>query len=387
MIPRVKVNYGWRELLAAICSASARDCSRLRETLARLFAVEDVLLTPSGRGGLFFILSAVPHSRVVIPAYTCKAVVEAARLAGKTVLFLDAAPQSFNCDTAGLAELLDADTVFIATHQFGIPCDIEASARICRERGALLVEDCAASLGTRVGGRLTGTFGDAAFFSFDSTKLINVPLKAGFVIARTPELLARIRASSEAAIEPMPFLHQCRLLALGAAYLVLEHPWLYRLYHTVTLRRRFTADSPALDLTRTAFYRYAVTPWQAHIAAAQIARLDAIIARRRILHAVFRRMLEGCRHITLPPPDERGEWACIRFPILVAGDKLAWYRAANARGVDFAFSFTYLASPPGCTHAHTIARAVLDLPYYDKLTEAEFQHTVATLLLLDLSHV
>ncbi len=387
MIPRVKVNYGWRDLLAALCGSNARDKTQLRQTLAKLFAVEDVLLTPSGRGGLFFILTAVPHSRVVVPAYTCKAVVEAARLAGKTVLFLDPAPDSFNCDTAGLAELLDADTVFIATHQFGIPCDIEAIARICCEREALLVEDCAASLGTRSGGRLTGTFGDAAFFSFDSTKLVNVPLKAGFVLARSPELLARIRASSEGAIEPMPFLQQCRLLALGAAYLLLDHPWLYRLYHTLTLRRRCTADSPDLDLTRTAFYRYDVTPWQAHIAAAQIARLDAIIARRRTLHATFRRTLAGCRHLTLPPPDEHGEWACIRFPILVAGDKLAWYRAANARGVDFAFSFTYLASPPEYTRAHTIARAVLDLPYYDKLTDAELQHTVATIRVLDTAHV
>jgi dTDP-4-amino-4,6-dideoxygalactose transaminase len=383
MIPRVKVNYGWRDLLAAVCTASERDGARLRETLSRLFAVEDVLLTPSGRGGLFFILNALPHSRVVIPAYTCKAVVEAARLAGKTVLFLDPPPDSFNCDTAGLAELLDADTVFVATHQFGIPCDIEASARICRERGALLVEDCAASLGTRIGGRLTGTFGDASFFSFDSTKLINVPLKAGFVLARTPELLARIRARYEAAIEPMPFLHQCRLLALGAAYLVLEHPWLYRLYHTLTLRRRFTADSPELDLTRTAFYRYDITPWQAHIAAAQLAALDAIIARRCTLHATYRKKLEGCHHLTLPPPDERGEWACIRFPILVADDKLSWYRAANARGVDFAFSFTYLASPPEYTRAHTIARTVLDLPYYHKLTDAELDRTVHTLRLID----
>ena len=384
MIPRVRVNYGWRDLAAAFC---AREKPQLRETLAKLFAVEDVLLTPSGRAGLYFILRAVPHPRVVIPAYTCNAVVEAARIAGKQIVFLDAAPDSFNSSTDGLAALLDRDTIFIATHQFGIPCDIEAMAQLCRERGALLVEDCAASLGTRVDGRLTGTFGDAAFFSFDSTKLINVPLKAGFVLARAPELLARIRAACEAEIEPMPIAHQCRLLALGAAYLLLKNPWLYRLYHTLALRRRCTAESPTLNLTRTAFYRYDVTPWQAHIATTQLARLDKLIARRRSLHAAFLHALQGCRHLTLPPADSRGEWACIRFPILVAGDKLAWYRAANARGVDFAFSFTHLASPPEFPRAHAIARAVLDLPYYDALSDAELQHTAATLRALDTAHV
>ena len=383
MIPRVRVNYGWRELLAAFASRAGTERRDLRATLAALCGVGDVLLTPSGRAGLHAILQAVPHRRVLVPAYTCKAVVEAALLAGKEVAYVDAAPESFNSGAEALADRLDSDTVFVATHQFGIPCAIAEIAQLCRERGALLVEDCAASLGTRVGGKLTGTFGDAAFFSFDSTKLIHVPLKAGFVIARTPELLARIRAGYEAGIEAMPRAHQWRLFFLGLAYVLLAHPGLYRLYHTAALRRRYTAETRVLERTRTAFYRYDVTEWQAAIARPQLARLDAIVARRRALFAAYRNALAGCRRLALPPDDARGEWACIRFPIRVPGDKLAWYRAANARGVDFAFSFTHLVCPPEQARAHALGRAVLDLPYYDRLTPAELQHTAQTLRALD----
>ncbi len=49
-------------------------------------------------------------------------------------------------------------------------------------------------MGTRIQGRLAGNFGDAAFFSFDSTKLINVPLKAGFVTVQSAEWFAELQA-------------------------------------------------------------------------------------------------------------------------------------------------------------------------------------------------
>ena len=106
MIPRVRVNYGWRDLLVAVTSKSGQHRAGLRQTLAEMFGAEDVLLTPSGRAGLYFILRAVAQTRVVIPAYTCKAVIEAALLAGKEVCFLDAEPNGFNCAATGLAEQL-----------------------------------------------------------------------------------------------------------------------------------------------------------------------------------------------------------------------------------------------------------------------------------------
>jgi dTDP-4-amino-4,6-dideoxygalactose transaminase len=383
MIPRVRVNYGWRDLLAACRSRRSTHREELRAALATRFEVGEVLLTPSGRGGLYFILRAAPQPRVVIPAYTCNAVIEAATLAGKEVVCVDAAANGFNSSVTDLADLLDTDTAFIATHQYGIPCDIVATAQLCRERGALLIEDCAASLGSRVRGQLTGTFGDLAFFSFDSTKLVNVPLKAGFVIARDPEWLAAVRAAYEAGIEPMPAHHQRRLLGLATGYVALRSPRLYGLYHRFALRQRYTAETAELSATRTEFYRYDVTEWQAAIALPQIARLDALVDRRRALYAGYRGELTGCHHLALPPSDARGEWACIRFPILVQGDKLAWYRRANQRGVDFAFSFTHLASPPECEHAQALAREVLDLPFYDALEERELRRTVRVLRSLD----
>ena len=181
-------------------------------------------------------------------------------MADKEISFLESESSGFNAALAGLEQLVDADTIFVATHQFGFPSDIVRAVEICHRRGALVIEDCAASLGTRIQGRLAGSFGDAAFFSFDSTKLINVPLKAGFVTVQSPEWFAELQAAFARETGPMPLFHQFRLLLLGAAYLVLEFSPCYRLFHWLTLRKRFTADTSEISLERTAVLSFRSAP-------------------------------------------------------------------------------------------------------------------------------
>jgi len=383
MIPRTKVNYSASELMRAACVSEQSQVHRdaLRSELRSLLGMEHVLLTPSGRGALYYLLRTLPQPRVVVPGYTCKAVVEAARLAGKEVVHLEVEPDGFNMDVGRMAPLLDASTIVIATHQFGIPCDIQRLCELCARHGSLVIEDVAAALGSRVNGQLTGTFGAAAFFSFDSTKLINVPLKAGFLATRDGDLLAKVEAIYRSETQAMTAVRKWLLLAQGFVLLLLENPLLYRCFHKLMFewRGQFTADGPALNLTLTPFYREVVAEWQAYLAVQQLRRLDAIIERRRDVYSTTREGLKSCSKLLLPPEDVRREWACIRFPIRVQGDKLAFYREANKRGIDFAFSFTFIDCPETMKHAHRLAGSVLDLPYYTKLTDAEMRTTIAVI--------
>ena len=380
MIPRTKVNYTVTELLrsASIQESSTRQREALTSLLRAQFDFEHVQLTPSGRAALYFLLRALPQPRVIVPAYTCKAVVEAARLAGKEVVHIEVEPNGFNLDPRQLEPLLDANCIVVATHQFGIPCDIETIRAQCIRHGAFLVEDVAAAFGTRIQGKLAGTFGDAAFFSFDSTKLINVPLKAGFLAVRDASLFSQVQAVCRQEIKAMSAVRKCALILQGFVLLLLENHLLYRLFHSLMFkaRGRFTADGPGLNLERTAFYRDEVAEWQAFLAVCQLQRLDSIITHRRDVYAVFNEQLRDCPQFTLPPADTHREWACIRYPIRVHGDKLAFYHAANRRGIDFAFSFTFIDCPPHFHHAQGLASSVLDLPYYTKLSPAEIDQTV-----------
>ncbi len=387
MIPRTKVNYSFSQLFQALITSDADDVYR-RSLVQRLQAYAEtpnVLLTPSGRGGLYYLLKVIDKPRVIVPAYTCKAVPEACMLAGKEVVYAEVDEDGFNMSPSVLEPLLDDSSIVIATHQFGIPCDIKEMAKMCRKSGAFLIEDVAAALGTRTGGKLVGSFGDAAFYSFDSTKLINVPMKGGFVTVQDPALFAHLREAYLLEIRPMPHRHKFTLILSAIALLMIENPVLYRLFHEIyfVLRGKFTTDSTGLNVHLTEFYRYDFSEWQARIALPQWVCLDAIIAARQSIYAALRKGLADCKAFSLPPEDIRLEWACIRFPIRLRDDKIAYYRRAARLGIDFAFSFTYIACPEEFLKAHKVAETVLDIPFYLKLSDREIDRIISVIRSLD----
>jgi dTDP-4-amino-4,6-dideoxygalactose transaminase len=395
MIPRTKVTYGALDLARAGArrDGDTRARTALTEALQSRFGLEHVLLAPSGRASLVALLEACDRPTVVVPAYTCKAVVEACLIAGKQLRFVDAEPDGFNMDPERLERLapaIDASCVVLATHQFGIPCDFARIQRFAASRGALVIEDAAASLGSTIDGRQTGTLGDAGFFSFDSTKLVNVPLKGGFLTVRDRGWFERTREIAARSWTPLPASLRARWLASGGAYLALENHLAYRAFHEAMFARRdrFTNDDAIVRPVRTEFHRYAMSEWQAAIALPQIQALDALVAKRGELYARLSEGLRGARTFALPPYAPGAPWSCIRFAIRVRGglqQKLAFYRRALKRGLDFAFSFTFLGCEraPAHENAWKLADAVLDVPYYHKLTDSELARTIDVLRALD----
>lgn len=387
MIPRTKVNYGLVDLAVALFTRERGSTFRdaLIAELREITGCRHILLTASGRGALYAILRSIDRERVLIPAYTCKAVDEAVTLAGKTIVRVPTERDGFNYDAAALDGLVDSGSIIVATHQFGIPCDMETTMRVARERGAVVIEDAAASLGTRIEGRLTGTIGDAGFFSFDSTKLVTVPLKGGFIATDDDELAARIATVLERETEAPGLVWKIRTLSLAAILVLIENGLLYRLFHWLVFDRRgrFTFDEEGLHLELTEFYRHRLANWQARIALEQIRRLDEIVAGRQLRYRQLLAGLNGISRCDLPPEDRESSWACIRFPIRVHGDKLLYYQELADRGVDCAFSFTYIGDPTACRESERLAKSVLDLPYYDKLTDRELEAVVETVVAID----
>jgi dTDP-4-amino-4,6-dideoxygalactose transaminase len=71
----------------------------------------------------------------------------------------------------------------IAVHYFGVPAKLGDLKRLCRDKGACLIEDCAHSFG----GRETGMMGDLSFFSI--RKFVPVP-DGGALVVNNKELLS-----------------------------------------------------------------------------------------------------------------------------------------------------------------------------------------------------
>jgi perosamine synthetase len=81
-----------------------------------------------------------------------------------------------------------SECVFLLTHIGGwVNPDIVKIAKLCKDKGVTLIEDCAHSLGSTLKGKHTGTFGDAGVYSLYATKTIPVG-EGGIVVTQDKEL-------------------------------------------------------------------------------------------------------------------------------------------------------------------------------------------------------
>ena len=138
---------------------------------------------------------------VVTVAHTAVATVAAIESTGATPVLIDIEPDHYTMDPAELARVL-ADPppglppirAVIPVHLYGQMANIETIAALCRRYGVALIEDCAQAHGARWEGRMAGTFGDAAAFSFYPTKNLGALGDGGAVAVADPALAARIAA-------------------------------------------------------------------------------------------------------------------------------------------------------------------------------------------------
>lgn len=129
----------------------------------------------SGRMALFAILEAMgigTGDEVILPAFTCEVVVNALLYRKIKPVYADIEPVTFNLDAAKLEGLITPKTrAIVAQHTFGVPCRVDEIKRIAERHGLYVIEDCALSLGSSYMGKSLGTYGDAAIFSTDRTKI------------------------------------------------------------------------------------------------------------------------------------------------------------------------------------------------------------------------
>jgi dTDP-4-amino-4,6-dideoxygalactose transaminase len=91
-------------------------------------------------------------------------------------------------ETERLIDLHDPAAVFLVHIGGHIAFDAERIAQLCRERGVVLLEDCAHAHGAVWDDRRPGSFGDAGIYSLYATKTISTG-EGGVLTTRHPELI------------------------------------------------------------------------------------------------------------------------------------------------------------------------------------------------------
>lgn len=138
-------------------------------------------------------LGVKPGDEVIAPAHSWISTTETITQAGGKVVFCDTDRDTFTIDPAQIEARITPRTVgIIPVHLYGQPADMEAIMAIARKHKLWVIEDCAQSHLARQNGRLAGTFGDAASYSFYPGKNLGAMGDAGAVVTSDAALAERM---------------------------------------------------------------------------------------------------------------------------------------------------------------------------------------------------
>ncbi|MFG2592712.1 DegT/DnrJ/EryC1/StrS family aminotransferase [Streptomyces sp. NBC_01166] len=158
---------------------------------------EYALPTASGTSSLHLALVGAgvqPGDEVIVPAFTFIATAQAVVAAHAVPVFVDIDPRTYCMDpAAAAAAVTDRTRAIMPVHVHGLPADVPALRALADKHGIALVEDASHAHSARIGGRIAGSFGDAAGQSLMADK--NFPLggEGGIAFFATEE--AHRRAS------------------------------------------------------------------------------------------------------------------------------------------------------------------------------------------------
>lgn len=133
-------------------------------------------------------------SEIIVPANSFVSSSEAVTRQGHKVVFADCDPESYVISISDFIKRITSKTkAVIAVHLYGHPCDMDSLKRIACEHGLFVIEDCAQSHGAEYKGKITGSIGDIAAFSFYPGKNLGAYGDGGAVTTNNPELAERSR--------------------------------------------------------------------------------------------------------------------------------------------------------------------------------------------------
>lgn len=252
-------------------SSAGKYIQMFEESFAAYCGVKHGVACSNGTTALHLALVALnigQGDEVIVPDFTLIASANMVILADAKPVFVDVDPQTYCIDANLIEEKITPNTkAIMPVHMYGHPCDMDAIQAIADRHNLAIIEDGAEAHGTEYKGRMVGSMGDCAAFSFYGNKNLTTG-EGGMVVTDSDDLAERLRLLRNHAFEKPRFVH--RLLA----------------------------------------FNYRLTNIQAAIGLAQVETAAAKIDRRREIAAMYTALLKDVPGITVP---YEAEWAKSTF--------------------------------------------------------------------------
>ena len=271
-----------------------------------------------------------------------------------TPVFCDIDPLTLNIDPAAAEAACGARTAgLLPVHIFGYPCDMQAIERLAGSSGLAIVEDACEALGAvDADGIKVGARGHPAAFAFYANKQLTTA-EGGMLAARDPGVRAGVRSErNQGRGEDMDWLGHERL-----------------------------------------GFNYRLSDVAAAIGVAQLERIDALLAERARVAALYAERLAAIDELQLPHADEgrvRRSWFVYVVQLPPGMDRDGVIETLAKRGIS---SKAYLP----CIHlqpfyrerfgyrggefpvAEEVAAHSIALPFFTGMTEAQVERVCEAL--------
>jgi perosamine synthetase len=163
---------------------------------AKYISTRFAISTSSGTGALHIALLALgigPGDEVIVPDLTWVATANAVTYTGAKPIFADIQENTWCLDPDSFkSKITNKTKAVIPVHLYGHPADMIKINEIAQIHNIKVVEDAAPSLGSSIGDRKTGIFGDFSMFSFQGAKLL-VTGEGGMLITDSEDLYNRAK--------------------------------------------------------------------------------------------------------------------------------------------------------------------------------------------------
>jgi dTDP-4-amino-4,6-dideoxygalactose transaminase len=342
--------------------------------------------TRSGRQALRLLLESLDlesGSGVALPLFTDPSLVRAIVAAGHRPVFIDIDPKYLTMDPDCLEDARGTFSAVVAVHLFGQLADMPALIKAAD--GAPVIEDSAHAPLSSLNGRLAGSFGVAAFYSFASTKYWPAG-GGGLAVVHHPAVAVRMARAALSLTTPTPA-QELRNLFLQSAKAIVFQRSLYGILGRPMRRwaERWALLEPCLDMQ-------AIQRSWAAVACRQALRFPERVARQRANSLQLLERLRDAQEVVVPRERPGAQYNYHLFPVLLRdGEERAAVRSAMwDRFVDTSMIYSETVKEArrfgysgGCPAAESVALRLITLPNHAALTAGEID-TVAEVFLSSL---
>lgn len=303
-----------------------QDVEDFEKNLASFLGLKYAVSLNSGTDALIFSLKAAgigPGDEVITVSHTFVASIASIVHVGATPILVDV-KEDFLMDIDKVEGLItDKTKAILPVHLNGRMCQVDKLMEVAQKHNLVVIEDAAQALGAKFNGKMAGTFGKAAAFSFYPAKVLGTPGDGGAV------------ATNDDAIA-----ETCRLLR--------DHG----------------------QKTKTDVVCYGFTSrldnLQAAVLNVKFKHLPSWLERRREIAGIYHKGLFGVSGIKLPPaPDSDPKYFDIYQNYVITAqkrDELAVF--LKEKGVE-----TLIKDPIAVHHHQNLGLSHFSLPYTEQLAK------------------